>query len=40
MSPFDTPDEEEIDRINRPQREMFDELYPQRFMKREDFGLS
>ena len=27
MSPFDTPDEEEIDRINRIQREMFDELY-------------
>jgi SAM-dependent methyltransferase len=27
MSPFDTPDEEEIDRINRLQREMFDELY-------------
>ena len=27
MRPFDTPDEEEIDRINRLQREMFDELY-------------
>ena len=27
MSPFDTPDEKEIDRINRIQREMFDELY-------------
>lgn len=27
MSPFKTPDEKEIDRINRLQREMFDELY-------------
>jgi ubiquinone/menaquinone biosynthesis C-methylase UbiE len=27
MSPYKTPDEEEVDRINRLQREMFDELY-------------
>ena len=27
MSPYDTPDEEEVDRINRLQREVFDELY-------------
>jgi SAM-dependent methyltransferase len=27
MSPYDTPDEEEVDRINRLQRELFDELY-------------
>ena len=27
MSPFETPDEEEVDRINRLQRELFDELY-------------
>jgi SAM-dependent methyltransferase len=27
MSPYETPDEEEVDRINRLQRELFDELY-------------
>jgi ubiquinone/menaquinone biosynthesis C-methylase UbiE len=27
MSPYETPDDEEVDRINRLQREMFDELY-------------
>jgi SAM-dependent methyltransferase len=27
MSPYQTPDEEEVDRINRLQRELFDELY-------------
>ena len=28
MSPYQTRDEEEVDRINRLQRELFDELYP------------
>jgi SAM-dependent methyltransferase len=27
MSPYERPDEEEVDRINRLQRELFDELY-------------
>jgi ubiquinone/menaquinone biosynthesis C-methylase UbiE len=27
MSPYETPDEEEVDRINRLQRQLFDELY-------------
>ena len=27
MSPYETPDEEEVDRINRLQRKLFDELY-------------